>query len=172
MHPVRTLALAIAVSLAAPVMAQAPATPAKPAATPAASGPTASDMEILRQKLKADKKLLIAENMQLTEAEAKAFWPLYEEYVTQVIKLGDRSSALITDFARNYEKLSDDQARSMLKEQMDIQEQSLALRRETMKKMEGVLPPQKLARFFQIENKFDAEVSCELAKMVPLAEPK
>ena len=129
-------------------------------------------LEENRAKLQAARKAKVESNLTLTADEAKAFWPLYEEYVTQVIKLGDRSSALITDFARNYEKLSDDQARSMLKEQMDIQEQSLALRRETMKKMEGVLPPQKLARFFQIENKFDAEVSCELAKMVPLAEPK
>jgi hypothetical protein len=129
-------------------------------------------LEENRAKLQAARKAKVESNLTLTAEEAKAFWPLYDEYTAQVVKLGDRSSVLITEFARNYEKLSDDQAKSMLIEQLDIQEQSLALRRETMKKMEGVLPPQKLTRFFQIENKFDAEVGCELAKMVPLAESK
>ncbi len=32
------------------------------------------------QKLKADKKLLVASNMELTDAESKAFWPLYDAY--------------------------------------------------------------------------------------------
>ncbi|MGZ6275097.1 MAG: hypothetical protein ACXWMI_03175, partial [Syntrophales bacterium] len=36
--------------------------------------------QLVREKLQADKKLFIAENMQLSEAEAKAFWPVYESY--------------------------------------------------------------------------------------------
>jgi uncharacterized membrane-anchored protein YhcB (DUF1043 family) len=129
-------------------------------------------LEENRAKIQASRKAKVESNLTLTADEAKAFWPLYDEYTAEVVKLGDRKSALITEFARNYEKLSDDQAKSMIKEQLDIQEQSLALRRATLKKMEGVLPPQKLVRFFQIDNKFDAEINSELAKMVPLAEPK
>ena len=129
-------------------------------------------LEENRAKVQAARKARVESNLTLTADEAKAFWPLYDTYAAEVVKLGDRKSALITDFARNYEKLTDEQAKSMLKEQFDIQEQSLALRRDTLKKMEGVLPPQKLVRFFQIDNKFDSELNCKLAEMVPLAEPK
>lgn len=129
-------------------------------------------LEENRAKVQAARKAKVESNLTLTADEAKAFWPLYDEYTAEVVKLGDRKSALVTDFARNYEKLTDEQAKNMLKEQFDIQEQSLALRRDTLKKMEGVLPPQKLVRFFQIDNKFDSEINCKLAEMVPLAEPK
>jgi hypothetical protein len=40
----------------------------------------ADNMQILREKIKADKKLLVASNMELTESEAKNFWPIYEDY--------------------------------------------------------------------------------------------
>ena len=38
----------------------------------------ADNMQILRDKIKADKKLVVAANMKLTESEAKGFWPVYE----------------------------------------------------------------------------------------------
>ena len=47
----------------------------------------ADNMQILREKIKADKKLLVATNMQLTEAEAKNFWPIYEDYQKDLQKI-------------------------------------------------------------------------------------
>ncbi len=129
-------------------------------------------LETTRADLQAKRKAKVEANLNLTESEAKAFWPLYDEYQAEVVKIGDRRAALVTEFARDYEKLGDDQAKKMITESLDITEDALALRRATLKKMEGVLPPQKLARFLQIENKFDAQVDYELAKMVPLAETK
>ena len=50
-------------------------------AMPAASQEKSSDnMQIVIEKIRADKKLFVAENMQLTDAEAKAFWPVYKQY--------------------------------------------------------------------------------------------
>jgi hypothetical protein len=43
----------------------------------------ANNMEILREKIPADKKLVVAANIDLTAAEAKALWPLYQEYQTK-----------------------------------------------------------------------------------------
>ncbi|MGH7927600.1 MAG: hypothetical protein ACREQV_07380, partial [Candidatus Binatia bacterium] len=40
----------------------------------------ADNMQILREKIRADKKLVVALNMDLTDAEAKNFWPIYEQY--------------------------------------------------------------------------------------------
>ena len=41
-----------------------------------AQSATDANMEILVQKMKADKKLLVAGNMDLTDTEAKSFWPM------------------------------------------------------------------------------------------------
>ena len=171
MHPVRTLALAIAVSLAAPVMAQAPSSTAKPAATPAASGPTASDMEILRQKLKADKKLLIAENMQLTEAEAKAFWPLYDEYQTSLNGINERTKKTIAAYASvwNTGTTSPEVASKLATEALAIEDEELKLKRATFAKVEKAIGGLKAARYMQIENKIRALVKMELAAQIPLA---
>jgi hypothetical protein len=47
----------------------------------------ADNMQILRDKLKADKKLVVATNMELTESEAKGFWPIYEQYQKDLQKI-------------------------------------------------------------------------------------
>ena len=61
----------------------------------------ADNMEIVKEKVHADKKLFIATNMELTESEAKAFWPVYEAYQAELGKLRERDSNLIDEFAGN-----------------------------------------------------------------------
>jgi len=81
---------------------------------PAVAQPTASDMEILRQKIKADKKLVVAANMQLTDAEAKGFWPVYDAYQADLQKINQRLGALIKNYADAYNKgpVSDEAAKN------------------------------------------------------------
>ena len=40
----------------------------------------ADNMEIVKEKIRTDKKLFVATNMQFTESEASAFWPVCESY--------------------------------------------------------------------------------------------
>ena len=61
----------------------------------------ASNMEILRDKIKADKKLLIAENLGLTEAESKVFWPVYEEYQKELEAINQRLGKMIQGYPRS-----------------------------------------------------------------------
>ena len=63
-----------------------------------------TNMQILIEKVKADKKLLIASNMNLTEPEAKKFWPLYEGYQKDLEKINGRLDSLINDYAEAYNK--------------------------------------------------------------------
>ena len=60
-----------------------------PAATMAQE--TSDNMQIVREKLLADRKLFVADNMELTEAEGKAFWPVYDEFVQDLQKLGAKA---------------------------------------------------------------------------------
>jgi len=59
----------------------------------------ADNMEILRDKIKADKKVLVTMNMGLTESEAKGFWPVYNDYQKELGQINRRIRALLESYA-------------------------------------------------------------------------
>jgi hypothetical protein len=129
------------------------------------------NMQILRDKLKADKKLLIAANLDLTQAEAKGFWPIYEDYQKELNKLNDRIAMTLVDYAKQYNagKLSDAKARDLLDQYFAIEDAELKVRRAIVPRLAKVLPGVKVARYVQLENKIRALVKYEIAGEVPLA---
>jgi hypothetical protein len=133
---------------------------------------TAADnnMDILREKIRADKKLLVAGVMELTESEAKAFWPVYESYQNEVKKLGDRSLKLIDDFAQGYQMMSDEAAKKLLDDYMAVEKDRIKLRQDYLPKFRKALPERKVLRYYQLENKLQAVVNYEVAAEIPLAD--
>ena len=128
----------------------------------------ADNMQLLREKIRADKKLFVADNMQLTEKEAKAFWPVFDQYQDELFLLRARTVKLINDFADAYEKLSNDTAKKLLDEYMTIEVLGLKLRQTYLPKFRTVLPEAKVVRYYQIENKIQAALMYELAANIPL----
>jgi enoyl-CoA hydratase/carnithine racemase len=129
----------------------------------------AGQTQSVRADLQAERTKLVAANLQLTEPEAAKFWPLYNEYRVKHSQLDDRAIALVDDFAANYESLSDEKAKDLLKRQLELEDDRLKLRRSYVGKFEKVVPPKKVARYYQIERKLDAAVAYEAAKSIPLA---
>ena len=131
-----------------------------------------TNMEILKEKLKADKKLLVAANMSLTDAEAKAFWPIYEEYQKELQALNGRLETTITSYAEAYNAntLTDEAAKKLTDEALAIDESEVQMRKTYATKLAKVLPGKKVARYLQIENKIRAMVRYELAAGIPLVE--
>jgi hypothetical protein len=128
----------------------------------------ADDMQIFREKIRADKKLLVAENMRLTEAEAMAFWPVYDQYQDELFLLRARTVKLIKDYADAYENMSNDTAKKLVDELMNIETLGLKLRQTYLPEFRKVLPEVKVARYYQIENKIHAGLMYELAENIPL----
>jgi hypothetical protein len=157
--------VAIVSAIAAPAVAQnnAPAAQAKP---------TASDMEILRQKIKADKRLVVAANMQLTETEAKGFWPVYDAYQKDLAQINSRIAQAVKSYAEAYNKgtVSDEMAKKLISEAIAIEESESKMKRDYMVKLDKVIPGIKIARYIQIETKIRAIIRYELAANIPLAE--
>jgi len=161
--------LAVGVMLfATPVLAQDIA----PSPGSAAEGDGNTNMEILMQKVKADKKLLVASNMDLTDAEGKKFWPLYEGYQKELMQLNQRLGKTIKDYADAYNAgkgtISNDTAKKLLNEALSVDEAEVKLRRSYAEKIGKVLPATKTARYIQIENKIRAIIRMELAQQIPL----
>jgi hypothetical protein len=128
----------------------------------------ADNMEIVKEKIRTDKKLFIATNMQLTESEAKAFWPVYESYQAELGKLRDREVKLIEEFAANFGTMSDDVAKNLLDDSLSIDSSHQTLRQTYLAKFRGILSDKKVARYYQLESKIDAILEYELAKLIPL----
>ena len=138
-------------------------------AMPAASQEKPSDnMQVVIEKVRADKKLLVAENMQLTEAEAKTFWPVYKQYQDELFLLRARTVKLIKDYADTYETMNNNTAKRLLDEVMTIETLGPKLRQAYLPKFRKVLPEVKVLRYFQIENKIQAALIYELAASIPL----
>jgi enoyl-CoA hydratase/carnithine racemase len=127
------------------------------------------ETQSMRADLQAERTKMVAANLQLTEPEAAKFWPLYNEYRSKHSQLDDRAIALVNDFAANYDALSDEKAKDLLKRQLQLEDDRLKLRRDYVGKFEKVVPPKKVARYYQIERKLDAMVAFEAARSVPLA---
>jgi len=129
-----------------------------------------SSMEILRQKVKADKKFLVVSNMKLTDAEAKEFWPIYKAYQKDLHQINERLAKVIKDYAAAYNKgaLSDDTAKKLLNEAIDIELAEVKLKQSYIPKLDKILPATKVARYIQIETKVRAIIRYGLADGIPL----
>ena len=125
-------------------------------------------MQQLQADIKADRQAVVAGNLPLTEGEAKAFWPVYKEYRGEVEKLGDRVAKMIAAYAANYQSMNDTKADAFFTEWMSIERDRVGVREKFVPRIRAVLPAQKAARYFQIENKLDALVSVGIAAEIPL----
>ena len=130
----------------------------------------ANNMDILREKVQADKKLLVATNLGLTGSEAKLFWPIYEEYQTILRELNRRIRRLLESYAEahNSKTLTNEKARNLIREYLSIEADETKLKGAYIPKLNMVLPAKKVARYIQIENKIRAVFNYDLAAAVPL----
>ena len=137
---------------------------------PAADKP-ADTWNILRDKFKADKKLVVADNLELTQKEADAFWPVYDAYQADLDRLNERikKAVLLYADAWNNANVTDETARCLVAEMLSIDEAELQLRKAQAPKVQKVLPPLKAMRYLQIENKVRAIARYDLMEIVPLA---
>ena len=132
----------------------------------------ADNMQILREKIKADKKLLVATNMELTESEAKNFWPIYEDYQKDLQKINERLIQALHSYAADYKNksMTDEKAKKLTDEYLSIEQAEVKLKSSSVPKLSKALPATKVARYLQIENKIRAVIKYDLAATVPLVQ--
>src|SRR5688572_25607345 len=123
--------LAASVLFLSPVLAQD---------QPAASKP-ADNMQIMVEKVRADKKLLVANNMKLTEQEAQGFWPLYDSYQKDLQALNQRLEKVLKEYAELYNagSVPDATAKTLWNEYMSIEDEVELKRRYYVKMQKELL---------------------------------
>ena len=116
---------------------------------------------------------IIRSELQLTEAEAADFWPLYEEYRGKTDQVMDRLGDLIAEYLRRYDAadLTNEYADELVKNHIQIRKDLLAIQERSLPLFGKVIPALKVARFYQLENKINADIDIQLALAIPLVDP-
>jgi hypothetical protein len=129
------------------------------------------NMKILVEKVQADKKLVVATNMELTDAEAQGFWSIYEAYQRDLKTVNQRLITAILNYADAYKQgsITDAQAALMINEAIAIERFEVDMLEAYAARLAGVLPPWKIVRYLQIERKIRAAIRFGVAENVPLA---
>jgi pyruvate formate-lyase activating enzyme-like uncharacterized protein len=125
-------------------------------------------IEVLRAQINTDRQAVVALNMELSEKQSEAFWPVYREYHEKRDELADRRVKLLMEFRDNQVGMTAEQASQILKDAIDLEDKLNDLKHNYRSDFEKVLGPRHALRYYQIENKLDAVINYELASVVPL----
>ncbi len=133
------------------------------------------DSIVQAQKLvRGSMRQILAEELLLTEEESAAFWPLYDKYDGDMRAVAESYIAVVAEFVDRYQagELADDDADRLLDASFDNQMDALQIRQRYVRQFRKILPGVKVARFYQLESKVQAEVNAALALAIPLADPR
>jgi len=132
---------------------------------------TETNLEILRDTIRANKKALVAASLDLTDEQAKEFWPIFDRYQKDLTAINDRYVRIIEDYEANFVNLSDEKAMQLLNDYLTAETDRVTLRREYLPQFAQTVPGRDVARFYQIENKMDAVIRHDLARTIPVVKP-
>jgi Spy/CpxP family protein refolding chaperone len=124
---------------------------------------------LMRTVQTTDTKTLIAQNLELTEAQAKAFWPVYDRYEARRAKIEDRLDTVLTDYKLSCEQLCDEKAGQLTNEWMRARHDLDELREQYIPQFGAVIPATKVLRLYQLEGLREAVIRVDRFKKVPLA---
>ena len=127
-------------------------------------------LELLRSDVRSARVEILTEALELSDSEGQAFWPIFREYDTELMKLADRRVALIKAFVASYDSMTDEQVSSFAKDWFGLQNDRLKLRKKYFNKVAKAVSPQVAARFIQVENLVGMLIDIQIAAELPLVE--
>jgi hypothetical protein len=128
------------------------------------------DIKLLRKDLRSEKKQIVAANMDMTDATAQKFWPVYDQYAADLAKIGDTKAALIKNYLQTSDKMSGEQAVSYVQNRAEVEQSIMKLRLKYLPIFQKVLSGRQTALFFQIDWRLGLLTDLQLAQM-PLIDP-
>ena len=158
---------------AAWMLSGAAATASAQATAPQESHPhviSSQDLDLLRKDLRSKRKQLIAANLQLTDEEATKFWPVYDQYVAELIAINDKKFGLIQQYADNWGKMTNEQSLSFTRQWLDADIATAQLRQKYVPIVSKVLDGKKSATFFQLDRRIAMMIELQVSSQMPLVQ--
>ena len=128
---------------------------------------TDQDIDLLRKDVRSQKRQIIASNLQLTDQEAVKFWPLYDQYTADLVKINDAKYAALKEFVSSYPTLTDDQATGLVRKMLGVDQSVAELRLRYTSLFNNVIPGRKTSVFFQLDRRLMMLIDLQLASQIP-----
>ena len=128
------------------------------------------DVQLLRQDIRSKKKQMVAANLQLTDAEATKFWPVYDQYTAELVKINDEKYAVIKAYADAWGNMTDAQALDLTNRALGVEQKVTQLRMKYVPIFETVISAKKTALWFQIDRRLDLLINLQLAANIPVVD--
>jgi hypothetical protein len=129
---------------------------------------TDTDIALLRSDVQAQKTDIIGKTMQLSDTDAKAFWPLYREYANKQQTLGDQRVSVIKDYGAQYDTLTDAQADGLMDRMIKFNKSRNELTAQYFPKFKKAIGAKQAAKFVQVDNRLTLLVDLQLANSIPI----
>jgi len=128
------------------------------------------DLTLLRKDLRSKRKQLIAANLKLTEADAAKFWPVYDQYIAELLAINDKKFGLIQEYADNWGKMTNDQSLLFARNWLDMDIATAQLRQKYVPIIAKVLDGKKTASFFQLDRRIAMMLELQVSSQMPLVQ--
>jgi hypothetical protein len=125
--------------------------------------------ELLRSDIRAQKVAILTEVMGFTDAENAAFWPIYRDYDAEMSKLGDERVALIEEYARGYDDMTDARADALATKALDLEARRQAAKARCYDRVKKALSPKTALRFLQVEHQLLLLIDLQISAALPIA---
>ena len=111
---------------------------------------------------------IVKQNLKLSEEEAKAFWPLYDEFMAARNPIFEERVNITEEYMLNYYAMDDATAKDLINRSVKLSQDLLDVRKEYLDKMMEKLPVPLVGKFFQIDNRFSALADLVRMSSTPL----
>jgi len=170
-RPMAAVVMIVSIGLLASNSSSQSSSPQTQTSTPPAQSSIDQDIDLFRKDIRSQKKQMIAANMKLTDKEAEQFWPIYDQYTAELVKINDQKYAVIKQYAQNYDTLTDDQAVTLTRQALEVDGSVAQLRQKYIPLFRKVISGKKTATFFQLDRRLVMLIDLQLASQIPLVEP-
>jgi Zn-dependent M32 family carboxypeptidase len=125
-------------------------------------------IDMMRKDIQSQKRQVIAANMKMTDKEAEQFWPIFDQYNGELIKINDKKYAAIKEFAKSYDTLADDVAEKLTRDGLDVDLSVAQLRLKYIPMFRKVLSGKKTALFIQLDRRLVMMIDLQISAAIPL----
>ena len=129
------------------------------------------EIALLRKDIRSRRKQIIAQNLHLTDSEAQRFWPVYDSFTADLIKINDTKYKLIQDYFQSRNQMTDTQANTWIEQWLQVDADTVSLRRKYLPEFRKVLPAKKLGLYEQLDRRTQLMIDLQLASQIPVMEP-
>ena len=131
---------------------------------------SSQELDLLRKDIRSQKKQLMAQNLKLTDEQATKFWPVYDQYTAELVKINNKKYATMQKFADQFGTLTDDQAMSLIQQWLSVDTQVSQLRSKYLPVVAQAIGGKQAATWAQLDRRLQMMIDLQLGARVPLVQ--